>query len=483
MLIFAFIVSSNTPMFSAPLVTPGSTEITLDNVARVENLYDILGISSAATPDELRKAYRKLALQFHPDKNRENPKYAEEIFKSIKEAYEILSDDTQKSDYDTQPMEEQKEILIKTLTGIIKTLKISKELIHRRRIQLGLETGASSSSSKFHTRTSSPKSHSTHTSSPSNSHSSSHTRTPSPKPRHSRTKAEEEFQAEFERKQAERKRAERERAEREKERFMRAQLEKERLAREKLEKERLAREKLEKEIFMAEQRAMEEKRRSAEKARRAFSRATGRTPSPENSPRTPTRLTLPRASSIRHSLEDVRMEIKIKDEIFTLVDSGNLHFPARNPATGLPATPEEHMTIHNKLVGTDIDKDEWKLIFYELLLIGFTAHEILPDYDSIDTTQDAELRSILQALMTERFSWGTFKWFDSPINEACITGKAKMSSMSENQKKVLLFFLKNRYQLLLGQTSVTARGNVQCRKLREAIAQIKDSLRAESEDA
>ena len=65
-----------------------------------ENYYDILGVSKSATPDELKQAYRKLALQYHPDRNKDNPKVAEEKFKKINQAYETLSDPQRKQQYD-----------------------------------------------------------------------------------------------------------------------------------------------------------------------------------------------------------------------------------------------------------------------------------------------------------------------------------------------------------------------------------------------
>ena len=61
--------------------------------------YEVLGVDKGATANEIKKAYRKLALKFHPDKNPDN-KEAEEKFKEAAEAYEILSNPEKKSRYD-----------------------------------------------------------------------------------------------------------------------------------------------------------------------------------------------------------------------------------------------------------------------------------------------------------------------------------------------------------------------------------------------
>lgn len=61
--------------------------------------YEILGVSKTATPEEVKKAYRKVAIQFHPDKNPDN-KEAEEKFKEAAEAYEVLSDAEKRAKYD-----------------------------------------------------------------------------------------------------------------------------------------------------------------------------------------------------------------------------------------------------------------------------------------------------------------------------------------------------------------------------------------------
>lgn len=64
-----------------------------------KDFYEILGVSKTATPEQIKKAYRKKAIEFHPDKNPGN-KEAEESFKTAAEAYEILSDSDKKAKYD-----------------------------------------------------------------------------------------------------------------------------------------------------------------------------------------------------------------------------------------------------------------------------------------------------------------------------------------------------------------------------------------------
>uniref|UniRef100_A0A8C3D3Z9 J domain-containing protein n=1 Tax=Cairina moschata TaxID=8855 RepID=A0A8C3D3Z9_CAIMO len=62
--------------------------------------YKVLGLQKNASQDDIRKSYRRLALQWHPDKNPSNKEEAEKKFKAVAEAYEVLSDPQKRSLYD-----------------------------------------------------------------------------------------------------------------------------------------------------------------------------------------------------------------------------------------------------------------------------------------------------------------------------------------------------------------------------------------------
>ena len=66
----------------------------------MEDLYEVLGVQRTATQSEIKSAYRKLAIKYHPDKN-PGDKAAEEKFKKITAAYDVLSDETKRRQYDS----------------------------------------------------------------------------------------------------------------------------------------------------------------------------------------------------------------------------------------------------------------------------------------------------------------------------------------------------------------------------------------------
>ena len=65
-----------------------------------KDYYELLGVSKDASEADIKKAFRKLAIKYHPDKNRDNPEEAEKKFKEINEAYSVLSDKDKRAQYD-----------------------------------------------------------------------------------------------------------------------------------------------------------------------------------------------------------------------------------------------------------------------------------------------------------------------------------------------------------------------------------------------
>ena len=64
-----------------------------------QDYYETLGVERGADADSLKRAYRKLAMQWHPDRNPNNPE-AEQKFKELSEAYDVLRDDQKRAAYD-----------------------------------------------------------------------------------------------------------------------------------------------------------------------------------------------------------------------------------------------------------------------------------------------------------------------------------------------------------------------------------------------
>ncbi len=82
-----------------------SDDLKCKELLKKKDYYDLLNIKKGATPEEIKKAYKKQAIKFHPDKN--HSKMAEECFKKISEAYQCLSDPEKKSFYDKYGNEQE----------------------------------------------------------------------------------------------------------------------------------------------------------------------------------------------------------------------------------------------------------------------------------------------------------------------------------------------------------------------------------------
>ena len=82
------------------------------------NYYEILNIDKTASPEQIKKSFRKLSMQYHPDANRNNPTNAE-TYKKITEAYNILSDKSRRKQYD---MEQNNPFMNNDLSGLFESL-------------------------------------------------------------------------------------------------------------------------------------------------------------------------------------------------------------------------------------------------------------------------------------------------------------------------------------------------------------------------
>jgi DnaJ-class molecular chaperone len=69
-------------------------------VVPINNYYELLGVTRNATPEDIKRAFRKLAMQYHPDRNPGREKWANEKFKQINESCEVLSDPDKRAAYD-----------------------------------------------------------------------------------------------------------------------------------------------------------------------------------------------------------------------------------------------------------------------------------------------------------------------------------------------------------------------------------------------
>ena len=97
--------NNNTNQSSSANKPKTPEDIECEKVIAKKDYYDVLGLSKTATPEEIKKAYKKMAIKFHPDKNHST--FAEDAFKKISQAYQVLSDAEKRKFYDTYGTEEE----------------------------------------------------------------------------------------------------------------------------------------------------------------------------------------------------------------------------------------------------------------------------------------------------------------------------------------------------------------------------------------
>lgn len=107
--------------------------------------YRILGVNQGASAQDIKKAFRQLALQYHPDRNPDNPKQAEEKFKEINEAYEVLGDEQKRQQYDrllNWPAYSWRTVIINDAPDDRAELDLLREMMLQRLADMGLSFSA-----------------------------------------------------------------------------------------------------------------------------------------------------------------------------------------------------------------------------------------------------------------------------------------------------------------------------------------------------
>ena len=99
-----------------------------------KDYYRILGVPRNANGEQIKKAYRKLAMKYHPDRNPGNEKWANEKFKEINEAFEVLGDEQKKRQYDRLldwPGYSGRTIIINDIPNNTADLDLLREMLQR----------------------------------------------------------------------------------------------------------------------------------------------------------------------------------------------------------------------------------------------------------------------------------------------------------------------------------------------------------------